>query len=254
MKPAPLDVSPCEVEPIHLPGSIQPHGTLLVLHGPTLRMVQAATSCTTLLGIAPADLLERDLATVFGPELAEAVQVARGHYLERPARLAPFSWRSPISATAFSGYVHQTDDGLTVLELEPADPADQDIAAFLAEALAGFDAIRAQSELRAKAQTATALFRGLTGYDRVMIYQFSPDWHGEVIAESRRADLTPYLGLHYPASDIPAQARRLYLINRAPTDATNRDAAAERGVCGAAGGGNPLDCFYHQADGSGGDG
>jgi diguanylate cyclase (GGDEF)-like protein/PAS domain S-box-containing protein len=216
MKLTPPDLSPCEAEPIHVPGSIQPHGTLLVLHGPTLRIIQAAATCTPLLGIAPVELLERDLAVIFGSELAGAVHVALGHYLERPTRLAPFSWRSPASATAFSGYVHQTDDGLTVLELEPADPADQDIAGFLAEALAGFDAIRAQSELRTKAQTATALFRGLTGYDRVMIYQFSPDWDGEVIAESRRADLTPYLGLHYPASDIPAQARRLYLINRAP--------------------------------------
>ena len=205
----------CAAEPIHLPGAIQPDGVLLVLGGPALRVVQITATCETLLGVTPDDLLDQELAAVFGADLAAAVQTALGHYLERPGRLAPFAWQPAGGATPFSGYVHQTE-GLTVLELEPSSPADQDIAALLDEALTGFDAIRAESELRAKAQTATALFRRLTGYDRVMIYQFSPDWHGEVIAESRRADLPAYLGLHYPASDIPAQARRLYLINRAP--------------------------------------
>jgi light-regulated signal transduction histidine kinase (bacteriophytochrome) len=55
--------------------------------------------------------------------------------------------------------------------------------------------------------------RGLTGFDRVMVYRFDPDWNGEVVAEERRDDLEPFLGLHFPASDIPAQARALYLRN-----------------------------------------
>ena len=55
--------------------------------------------------------------------------------------------------------------------------------------------------------------RALTGFDRVMIYRFDPQWNGEVIAEDRRDDLEPVLGLHYPAADIPAQARALYEHN-----------------------------------------
>ena len=55
--------------------------------------------------------------------------------------------------------------------------------------------------------------RDLTGFDRVMVYRFDADWNGEVVAEARRDDLNPFLGLHYPATDIPAQARRLYTIN-----------------------------------------
>jgi two-component system, chemotaxis family, sensor kinase Cph1 len=50
--------------------------------------------------------------------------------------------------------------------------------------------------------------RALTGFDRVMVYRFDPEWNGELVAEDRRADLEPFLGLRYPASDIPAQARR----------------------------------------------
>ncbi len=55
--------------------------------------------------------------------------------------------------------------------------------------------------------------RALTGFDRVMVYRFDPDGSGEVIAEAARAGLEPYLGLHYPASDIPQQARVLYQRN-----------------------------------------
>ena len=64
--------------------------------------------------------------------------------------------------------------------------------------------------MRDLAQALAAQIRNLTGHDRVMVYRFDPDWNGEVIAEDRREDLEPFLGLHYPASDIPAQARRLY--------------------------------------------
>jgi light-regulated signal transduction histidine kinase (bacteriophytochrome) len=64
------------------------------------------------------------------------------------------------------------------------------------------------------AEVAASAIRAITGFDRVMVYRFAEDWHGEVIADARAADMPPYLGLHYPASDIPPQARRLYLDNR----------------------------------------
>ena len=60
--------------------------------------------------------------------------------------------------------------------------------------------------------TARAV-RALTGFDRVMVYRYDADYNGEVVAEAKRADLNSFLGLHYPASDIPAQARALYEKN-----------------------------------------
>jgi PAS domain S-box-containing protein len=211
--PAPLpDLAQCEAEPIHIPGSIQPHGALLVLHGPALRVTQASASCEALLGLAPRDVLERDLATALGPTLADAVLDALACHREQPDSPTSFAWTSPTRCTPFSAYVHESGP-LVVLELEPipgdaAAPADA-----LAQAARASRILRGQVELVAKAQTAAEWIRRLTGYDRVMVYRFHEDWHGEIIAEDRRADLEPYLGLHYPASDIPAQARRLYLVS-----------------------------------------
>ncbi|WP_295436687.1 ATP-binding protein [uncultured Thiodictyon sp.] len=207
---APLpDLSQCDAEPIHVPGSIQPHGVLLVLHGPRLRITQTSPTCQTWLGIAAAELLGCDLATVLGPVLADAVGQARERYRELPHAPSSFDWQPPLGGQTFVGYVHQSDP-FTLLELEAA-PADASDA--LTQAVLGFSAVHDEPVLLEKLKIAAALFRRLTGYDRVMIYRFDPDWHGEVVAEARRDDLEPYLGLHFPASDIPVQARRLYLIN-----------------------------------------
>jgi two-component system, chemotaxis family, sensor kinase Cph1 len=208
----PPDLSQCEAEPIHIPGSIQPHGALLALHGPALRITQASATCQALLGLAAADLLERELAVACDPTLADAVRVALTRYQEGPETPVALRWQPSVGDCAFAGYVHLSDQ-LVVLELErvpPTSPAPSDL---LTQAADAFSVVRAQTDLLAKAQSAAELFRRLTGYDRVMIYRFDEDWHGEVIAEALRPDLEPYLGLHYPASDIPAQARRLYVIS-----------------------------------------
>lgn len=206
------DLSQCEAEPIHLSGAVQPHGVLLVLHGPSLQITQVTPSCQDLLELAPPGLLEQALASVFGEDLAERVQAALDRFRALPLRPASFSWRS-LQGRDFNGYVHQTSDWV-VLELEAAPARRPVLGDALTQAVRGFDAIRSEPELPTKLQRAAALFRALTGYDRVMIYRFDPvDWHGEVVAEACRPELEPYLGLHYPASDIPAQARRLYTIN-----------------------------------------
>src|SRR5690606_20228752 len=63
-------------------------------------------------------------------------------------------------------------------------------------------------------EEAARVMKELSGYDRVMVYRFDPDGHGEIVGEAREEQLEPFLGLHYPESDIPQQARELYLKNR----------------------------------------
>jgi PAS domain S-box-containing protein len=212
--PTPIpDLRQCEAEPIHLAGSIQPHGVLLALAEPSLRITQATTTCLRWLGVAAPDLLEHDVATALGPALAEAVRAALVRYTELPDAPASFLWRSPASALEFTGYVHRSEEQV-VLELEPevaSDATRAPIAALPWVAQAS-RRMRARADVAGKAQSAAESFRLLSGYDRVMIYRFHEDAHGEVLAEACGADVEPYVGLHYPASDIPAQARRLFLV------------------------------------------
>ena len=207
------DLSLCDQEPIHIPGSIQPRGVLMALQGAGLCITQVSQSSLSLLGSPPAELLGQPLQVVLGADLAQQVRAASQRWLASPQCSACFVWLRSGTEDAFSGYVHRQGD-ILVLELEP-QPADDQTAApgWLDDALARFAALRAQRELDAKLTAAVTLFRELTGYDRVMIYRFDAEWHGEVVAESRRADIESYLGLHYPASDIPVQARRLYIIS-----------------------------------------
>ncbi len=206
------DLSQCDVEPIHIPGSIQPHGVLLALNGPELRITQVSSTSLTLLGVAPAVLLDRKLATALGPALADAVREALTRYQELPDAPASFDWQPPDSDLVFSGCVHQSDQ-LVVLELEPTTATAPALNKARTQAIRGLSMVRAQAELSAKVQTAAEWLRRLTGYDRVMIYRFDEHSHGEVVAEALRADLEPFLGLHYPATDIPAQARRMFLVS-----------------------------------------
>ena len=80
-----------------------------------------------------------------------------------------------------------------------------------------FDQIVACYNLSALCDETAKIFKRIAGYDRVMVYRFDPDGHGEVIGEDKAPGMEPFLGLHYPASDIPQQARKLYLLQRIRT-------------------------------------
>jgi PAS domain S-box-containing protein len=157
------------------------------------------------------------LAQAFGEELAARVRTADARLHASSRAPAGFPWRGPatgdLDAPSFWCSLHESGDALVLeLEPEPAQAASEKTDAGQRDALAAMSAVRALHDLDAKLTAAAELLRTLSGYDRVMIYRFDPvDWHGEVVAESRAAELQPYLGLHFPASDIPSQARALYL-------------------------------------------
>lgn len=214
VRPAdPVDLTRCDREPIHIPGSIQPHGVLLAVTEPELIVVQASTNTAEILGIEHAAVLGAALPDLLDePELVEQVRQA-GTPLLTSIHALPIT----IRGRAFEGIVHRSG-GLLVLELEPASgPGDdsgtgRDVYARVHDGLGRIEASRRLSDLWL---TLAALVREISGFDRVMIYRFDErDGSGEVIAEQKRADMEPYLGLRYPASDVPKQARRLYLQNR----------------------------------------
>jgi light-regulated signal transduction histidine kinase (bacteriophytochrome) len=218
------DLTNCEREPIHLAGSVQPHGLLLVLRETDLVVVQASRNAATMLGV-PADGLTGQVLARVGGDAVERVR----HLVQHAELLAPAPLRLTTGPAAaprrFEGALHRLPGGALVLELEPLDDA-VDAALGIAPGLdvpparlqgtlaAAVQRISAAPSIGVLADALAQVVRDLTGYDRVMVYRFDPDGHGMVIAEARDARLAPLLGHHYPASDIPQRARSLYLKSR----------------------------------------
>lgn len=204
------DLTQCDREPIEFPGSIQPHGALLALEIETLIVVQAGGETERFFGLAPQALLGRPVS-----DWLQAAEVAflrkAAHDVSARARpLQAFTLTAAGKHLVADAMVHLSDH-LLVLELEPVviSPPDDPLT-------------RVQTMIRAvqDAETAAAAcdaiaaeVRALSGFDRVMVYRFLEDGSGAVDAESCVGGLEPYLGLRYPASDIPQQARALYLRN-----------------------------------------
>jgi light-regulated signal transduction histidine kinase (bacteriophytochrome)/ActR/RegA family two-component response regulator len=205
-------LSNCDREPIHIPGAILPHGAMLVLDPDSLDILQAAGACEGLLGLSAQELLGRRVDVLFRPEQIERVRaLAAALDLKKPRHLLDPVLRVradfPLDVS-----LHRSDDTL-VLEFEAADTADRfaaDPLAGVQEMIADFDAA---PSLQALCQLAAERVRAVAQYDRVLVYRFMQDESGWVIAESRRPDLQPFLDLHYPAADIPKQARALYVKN-----------------------------------------
>jgi chemotaxis family two-component system sensor kinase Cph1 len=215
------DLSNCERELLHLAGSVQPHGLLLVMREADLLIVQASHNAGSVLGTATsvATVLQRPLFSLGGDLPERVAQLQRSAALGEPVVL---QGTLGASRQRFEGALHRHAGGGLVLELEPADaptpgtPTAQGLdapvmAAALSAAVQRFGAAPTVGVL---ADSVVQVIRELTGYDRVLVYKFDPDGHGQVIAEARHPRLDSLLGHHYPATDIPQRARALYLLNR----------------------------------------
>jgi two-component system, chemotaxis family, sensor kinase Cph1 len=200
------DLSNCEREQIHLAGSIQAHGALLVLSDPGHVVVQASGNARSFLNQSR-DVIGRRLADLGGNIAARA----KAH-LGPTLQTLPVSFQCEIGRPEKSCDVlmHRLPEGNLIVEFERAGPV-VDGAAQLDAAL---KCILEAASLRKLCDEAARLFKEVTGYDRVMVYRFDDDGHGEVFAERCKPKLEPFLGNWYPASDIPQIARRLYERNR----------------------------------------
>jgi two-component system, chemotaxis family, sensor kinase Cph1 len=203
-----VDVDNCDQEPIHVPGAVQPHGVLLVLGG-ELEVREVSDNVGAVLGIDPALLFGVPIERVLDSSAAE--QIRRNQGASSWQRFNPLA--AEVGGRKFDAIVHRSNHGL-VVELEPTDLVPQgtyrDYGADTHQAMMR---IQGAESLAALLQRAAEVVRWVTGYDRVMVYRFSEEGHGQVVAAEREPSLEPFLGLHYPASDIPAQARRLHVLN-----------------------------------------
>ena len=206
-----VDLTNCDREPIHIPGSIQPHGLLLVFRLPMLEVVQLAGDTERWLDAAPQQVLGTRLADLVEPAQLDILRecLARETISAQPAYL----FAVPIANAGRFDVMLHVSGGLAVLELEPVRRGGASGARTVSRVKNMIARLQTAGDVRTLCQVAAEEVRDAIGFDRVMIYRFLPDDSGVVVAEARRPDLDPYLGLHYPASDIPQQARRLYLRN-----------------------------------------
>lgn len=196
----------CEREQIHLAGSIQPHGALLVLRERDLVVLQASDNIASWLGVAHEACIGQPLQYL-APSVCEAVHAVASSLLDG----VPQVRRERVGTrAAVNVLVHRPPSGGLIVELENAG----DHVVLEGQITAALRGIVASASLQALADETAWVLRELTGYDRVMVYQFDEEGHGAVIAEQRRADLQAFLGNRYPSTDIPQIARRLYERNR----------------------------------------
>ncbi len=199
------DLTDCDREPIHIPGSIQPHGLLLIADAVSRIVVAGAGAIEERL--AP-DWLDRTLDDLLGQDVgvlaAQMAATPGGKGVGTSLTIADARW---------SLLLHRAGDRLLAeLEPLPGEPIGAIALMNRLDVIAG--SFERAPDLQSLCERATAAFRQLTGFDRVMLYRFLDDDAGRVVAEDRDPELGTFLNHHFPASDIPRQARALYVRNR----------------------------------------
>jgi light-regulated signal transduction histidine kinase (bacteriophytochrome)/ActR/RegA family two-component response regulator len=197
----------CASEPIHIPGSIQPHGMLVVI-SPNGMIEQISANAKEFFGKDASVCLGKPLSDFLKKSDIDALMQNRAGEKLQPLKALTLT----LTRKHFDAVSHLHGES-TVIELEPvvpqAHPSD-----FYYDQLRNFSI--GMHKLRSFHEVfdhVTDSIRAITGFDRVKLYRFDHDWHGEVVAESRASYMPSYKGLHFPSTDIPEQARRLYMQN-----------------------------------------
>lgn len=206
----PVDLTNCDREPIHIPGSIQPYGFLLCLDEHTRRVVLASANTQELLGIAAEDLHGAGLERLLGPtHLAEVEGIFTT--LTEACRLLGVRLDHVAGQPYYKLILHRYDQ---LLWVEGEAVADGGVGMLDLPSLnLTLSRLLTANSVLECCQVAAEQIRSIAGFDRVAIYRFAEDESGAVVAEALREDMAPWLGIHYPATDIPKQARAMYLKN-----------------------------------------
>lgn len=198
----------CESEPIHIPGSIQSHGFLLAVTEDNFTVAFCSENCYKFLGKTHIDLLGNNLDTVFNKADIENIQQQFKEFSNDPLRPFVINYNDK----SFHVTAHKSNE-VIVLEFELFSEEKTNLPDLLIQMKRFAYYTERADNLQSLCQDIADETRIITGYDRVMIYRFDKEYNGEVFAESKNEDLKPFLNLHYPHTDIPAQARELYLRN-----------------------------------------
>ncbi|MBY3342332.1 HWE histidine kinase domain-containing protein [Rhizobium laguerreae] len=205
----PVDLTNCDREPIHQLGSVQPFGFLLAISSDWIVM-HASANLVEFLGVAQSDAIGRPVVSLITSEALHAIRnkltTLRGpDIVERIFGIALM-----FDHNKFDIALH-LNEGQVIIEGERCQDDRRDVASLSMRSM--ISRLDHTETLEAFFREGARQARALTGFDRVMVYRFDEGGSGEVVAEAARAGIGSFLGLHYPASDIPVQARALYLRN-----------------------------------------
>jgi chemotaxis family two-component system sensor kinase Cph1 len=203
---------------------VQPHGAILVLKEPDMTVLQISRNVSKLFGRPAEDLIGKSLEDILDSYQADRflhALAADNLDLMNPTKV----WVRRVGDDygVFDAIVHRSADGFLVLELEPALLQENiPFLGFYHLAKVSINQLERGASLNQFFQMIVTEVRKVTGFDRVMLYRFDQDGHGEVMAEDKIAELESYMGLHFPESDIPAPARKMFVSNwiRTIPDAT----------------------------------
>ena len=207
---------------------IQPFGCLLALDEKTCKVIAYSENAPEMLtmvshavpsvGEHPALGIGTDIRTIFTAPSSTSIQKALG--FGEVSLLNPILVHCKSSGKPFYAIIHRVT-GSVIIDFEPVKPHEVPMTAagalqsykFAAKAITRLQSLPS-GNMDTLCDTMVREVFELTGYDRVMAYKFHEDDHGEVIAEVKRPDMEPYLGLHYPATDIPQATRFLFMKNK----------------------------------------
>ncbi len=213
--PQDIDLTACEREPIHIPGSIQPHGLLVAVRLSDRTLAYASANLAEIFGLDPADVLGQPFEQVLPGLSAEfAAQLDDPPSAGNTRFIRTIQVRTAQEERFFETAISRSGD-CAILELEePPFGSASGLDALYPTLRRFVEQLQGAASVDVLCRLAAQDIRRMTGFDRVLIYRFDEQWNGAVIAEDRNAVLPSYLDLRFPASDIPAQARELYRRNR----------------------------------------
>lgn len=209
-RPFNVNLTNCDREPIHVPGHIQPFGSLLALNPANYVIEQASLNAEARFGIPAEKLIGMAVQDVLGEDIMAALReiVGREEIEGNPVQF----YLGELAGTGPCRYIVHSFREMLIIEAEDALPNEDqvDFPALIKKTLVKLEKTESLDEF---CDVLATEFRAISGWDRVMIYRFLEDASGTVVGESLTPGMDSFFGLHYPASDIPAQARELFKLN-----------------------------------------
>ncbi len=204
--PEKVDLENCAKEPIHIIGKTQEYGVVVVCDPLSLTITQAGANTYEFFSVAQDDLLEQPLSRLLGED---QVSFFKEKLADKDTSLpleVKINNKNFLLLANFSGIN-------LVLEFEPLEEVG-DSFFFQKHLTQILNKLQASGSVTELCRSAAVLTKKIFGYDRVMIYYFDEEWNGEVVAERKEKEMESWLGLKYPATDIPSQSRDLFLKHR----------------------------------------